>query len=185
MGTYNEDIEEWFENDVADAFVDFGGWWGDNAVKAGENLGIIRDGINDQLEMFGTGKENLGELSRDIEKLLVGIPNTAQDVVKFAEFVATGDFSAAEALLGEGLEDLADTVPGKILVGGAKIADQGRAEILKGLRSVSKSTQKWANNHLKNKVTVAAVKGINEMVNFTDNLSAQTTRFKKMMCYPR
>ncbi len=178
-GTYNEDIEEWFENDVADAFVDFGDWWGDNALDAGKALVDLRGGINDQLDKIGVGEITLGELSGDIETLLVGIPNTAQDIIKFAEFVATGDFSAAEALLGGGLEDLADTVPGKILVGGAKIADQGRAEILKGLRSVSKSTQKWANNHLKNKVTVAAVKGINEMVNFTDNLSAQTTRFIK------
>lgn len=178
-GTYNEDIEEWFENDVADAFVDFGGWWGDNAIKAGENLGIIRDGINDQLDKIGVGKITLGNLSEDIQTLLGGIPNTAQDMIKFAEFVAAGDFSAAEALLGEGLADLADTVPGQILVGGAKIADKGREEILNGLRSVSKATQKWANDHLKNEVTVAAVKGINEMAKLVDDLSAQTTRFLK------
>ena len=178
-GTYNQDIEQWFENDVADAFVEFGEFWGDGAMATGEALGDLSGGINDQLDKIGVGEITLGELSRDIETLLVGIPNTAQDIIKFAEFVATGDFSAAEALLGGGLEDLADTVPGKILVGGAKIADMGRAEILKGLRSVSKSTQKWANDHLKNKVTVAAVKGINEMVNFADNLSAQTARFIK------
>ena len=178
-GTYNEDIEQWFENDVADAFVDFGGWWGDNALKAGENLGLLRDGINDQLDKIGVGKITLRNLSGDIETLLVGIPNTAQDMIKFAEFVSTGAFSEAEALLGEGLADLADTVPGQILIGGAKIADKGREEILKGLSSVSKATQKWANDHLKNEVTVAAVKGLNEMVNFVDNLSAQTTRFLK------
>tara|TARA_B110000858_G_scaffold45549_1_gene52233 strand:+ start:702 stop:5045 length:4344 start_codon:yes stop_codon:yes gene_type:complete len=176
-GAYNEDIEEWFENDVADAFVDFGEFWGDSAIDAGEALGDLRSGINDQLEMFGTGKENLGELSRDIEKLLVGIPNTAQDVVKFAEFVATGDFSAAEALLGEGLEDLADTVPGRILVGGKKIADKGFNEVKAGLRSVSKATQQWANDHLKNEVTVAAVAGLNEMVKFTDFAADKTFQF--------
>lgn len=176
-GTYNEDIEQWFENDVADAFVEFGDWWGGNTLKAGENLGLLRDGINNQLEMFGTGKENLGELSRDIETLLVGIPNTAQDIVKFAEFVSTGDFAAASALLGEGIEDLADTVPGRILVGGGKLADKGFNEVKAGLRGVSKATQQWANSHLKNEVTVAAVAGLNEMVKFTDFAAEQTFRF--------
>ena len=176
-GTYNEDIEQWFENDVADAFVEFGDWWGGNTLKAGENLGLLRDGIDNQLEMFGTGKENLGELSRDIQTLLGGIPNTAQDIVKFAEFVATGDFAAASALLGEGIEDLADTVPGRILVGGGKLADKGFNDVKAGLRGVSKATQKWANAHLKNEVTVAAVAGLNEMVKFTDFAAEQTFRF--------
>jgi hypothetical protein len=178
-GAYNEDIEEWFETDVADAFADFGGWWGDGAIDTGEALGDLRDGINDQLDKIGVGEITLGNLTGDIETLLVGIPTTAQDIVKFAEFVATGDFSAAEALLGEGLEDLAGTVPGKILAGGKKIADRGFNEVKSGLRSVSKATQKWANDHLKNEVTVAAVKGINEMVNFVDDLSAKTTGFLK------
>ena len=176
-GTYNKDIEEWFENDVADAFVEFGDFWGDSAVDAGEALGDLRDGINNQLEMFGTGKENLGELSRDIETLLLGIPNTAQDIVKFAEFVAASNFSDASALLGEGVEDLADTVPGRILVGGGKLAEKGFNDVKAGLKGVSKATQQWANAHLKNEVTVAAVAGLNEMVKFTDFAAEQTFRF--------
>ena len=176
-GTYNEDIEEWFENDVADAFVDFGDWWGDNALDAGKALVDLRGGINDQLDKIGVGEITLGELSGDIETLLGGIPNTAQDVVKFAEFVAAGDFSAAEALLGEGIEDLADTVPGKILVGGGKLAEKGFNEVKAGLKGVSKATQKWANAHLKNEVTVAAVAGLNEMVEFTDFAAEQAFKF--------
>tara|TARA_B100001173_G_C15987531_1_gene547457 strand:- start:510 stop:1607 length:1098 start_codon:yes stop_codon:yes gene_type:complete len=176
-GTYNEDIEEWFENDVADAFVDFGDWWGDSALDAGKALGGLRDGINNELDKFGVGKENLGELSRDIETLLVGIPNTAQDVVKFAEFVAAGDFSAAEALLGEGIEDLADTVPGRILVGGGKLAEKGFNEVKTGLKGVSRATQQWANAHLKNEVTIAAVAGLNKMVEFTDFAADTTFKF--------
>ena len=176
-GTYNKDIEEWFENDVADAFVEFGDFWGDGAVDAGKALGGLRDGIDNQLEMFGTGKENLGELSRDIQTLLGGIPNTAQDIIKFAEFVAADNFSDAAALLGEGVEDLADTVPGRILVGGGKLAEKGFNEVKAGLKGVSKATQQWANGHLKNKVTVAAVAGLNEMVKFTDFAAEQTFRF--------
>ena len=123
------------------------------------------------------GEITLGELSGDIETLLVGIPNTAQDVVKFAEFVAAGDFSAAEALLGEGIEDLADTVPGKILVGGGKLAEKGFNEVKAGLKGVSKATQQWANAHLKNRVTIAAVAGLNEMVEFTDFAAEQAFKF--------
>ena len=110
---------------------------------------------------------------------MTGLPGTAQDVIKFAEFVATGDFSAAEALLGEGLEDLADTVPGKILVGGKKIADRGFNEIKRGLNSVSRRTTAWANTHLKNKVTVEAVKGLNEMVDFTNDVTDKLASFVK------
>ena len=183
-GTYNEDIEEWFEEDVADAFVEFGDFWGDGAVDAGEALGDLRDGINNQLEMFGTGKENLGELSRDIETLLVGIPNTAQDIVKFAEFVAASNFSDATALLGEGVEDLADTVPGRILVGGGKLAEKGFNEVKDGLKGVSKATQQWANAHLKNEVTLAAVAGLNEMVKFTDFAADTTFKFIERKVLP-
>lgn len=178
-GAYNEDIEQWFEGDVADAFVDFGNFWGDSAVDVGEGLEDVRDGINNQLDKISVGKITLGDLSRDIESLMTGLPGTAQDVIKFAEFVATGDFSAAEALLGEGLKDLADTVPGKILVGGKKIADRGFNEIKRGLNSVSRRTTKWANTHLKNKVTVEAVKGLNEMVDFTNDVTDKLASFVK------
>ena len=178
-GAYNEDIEQWFEGDVADAFVDFGNFWGDSAVDVGKGLEDVRDGINNQLDKISVGKITLGDLSRDIESLMTGLPGTAQDVIKFAEFVATGDFSAAEALLGEGLEDLADTVPGKILVGGKKIADRGFNEIKRGLNSVSRRTTAWANTHLKNKVTVEAVKGLNEMVDFTNDVTDKLASFVK------
>lgn len=183
-GAYNEDIENWFENDVADAFTDFGDFWGDSAVDVGEGLKDVRDGINDQLDKIGVGEITLGELSKDIETLMTGIPGTAQDVIKFAEFVVTGDFSAAEALLGEGLEDLAETVPGKVLVGGTKLAEKGYNQVKSGLNSVSRRTTRWANTHLKNDVTVAAVKGLNEMVRFTDFAAKESFKLLKDKVIP-
>ncbi len=183
-GAYNEDIENWFENDVADAFTDFGDFWGDSAVDVGKGLKGVRDGINDQLDKIGVGEITLGELSKDIEDLMTGIPGTAQDVIKFAEFVVTGDFSAAEALLGEGLEDLAETVPGKVLVGGTKLAKKGYNQVKSGLNSVSRRTTRWANTHLKNDVTVAAVDGLNEMVKFTDFAAGESFKLLKDKVIP-
>ena len=178
-GAYNKDIENWFEGDVADAFVDFGNFWGDSAVDVGKGLKDVRTGINNQLDKIGAGEITLGELSRDIETLLTNLPGTAQEVIKFAEALATGDFSAAKEIFGEGFEGLADSVPGKILEGGTKIADRGFNEIKKGLRGVSKDVQKWANAHLKNKVTVEVVKGLNEMVDFTNTVTDKLASFVK------
>ena len=178
-GTYNKDIEQWFEGDVADAFVDFGNFWGDSAVDVGKGLEDVRDGINDQLGKIGVNEITLGALSEDIQNLLGGIPRTAQDVIKFAELVVTGDFSAAEALLGKGLNDLGETVPGIILKGGAELADKGYNQVKSGLNSVSRRTTEWANTHLKNKVTVEAVKGLNEMVDFTNDVTDKLASFIK------
>lgn len=183
-GAYNEDIENWFENDVADAFTDFGEFWGDSAMDVGEGLKDVRDGINDQLDKIGVGKVTLGDLSRDIEDLLGGIPRTAQDVIKFAEFVVTGDFSAAEALLGKGLNDLGETVPGVILKGGAELAEKGYNQVKSGLNSVSRRTTQWANTHLKNDVTMAAVDGLNEMVRFTDFAAGESFKLLKDKVLP-
>lgn len=183
-GEFDKDIENWFKDDVADAFTDFGEFWGDSAVDVGKGLKGVRDGINDQLDKIAIGDIKLTDLNNDIETLLTGIPRTAQDVIKFAEFVVTGDFSAAEALLGEGLEDLAETVPGKVLVGGTKLAKKGYDQVKSGLNSVSRRTTRWANTHLKNDVTVAAVDGLNEMVKFTDFAAGESFKLLKDKVLP-